>query len=1645
MIFPDLTNIIRNSLPGGRETSSYVDLVIRDTEGIVSLFLTLSGCSSYTSFGAAIYMYLLTKCEKSVCGTIRDYILDMIPLVNQDGKEDSSIPPWIQFLRDVREDWTIAANHVWFNHLSRMLGIFVTIGMCDASSLTFSLGNYKVVEPDMQIIHKKAPSLMSAILDTSLFFIESLYMCFSTRSVKPLLYSSSEAQKLDEEFALITTWWKLVENGNLYKVTSAQGDGIDDNTFSQRLDALRSKTAAIRDSMSNSFEKTAVEKRLGELMKITSEYVLLKVSSGIRMAPITFLFHGSTGMGKTTVSEQLITACLSSQNLKCDTAYRCRKNASEKFWPGAKTTTNVFLLDDLCNTRVERTFEDPLRDVLDIDNNQPFSPPMAGLEEKGKVFCEPDVLCATTNVKDLNAAFYSVCPGSIQRRFSYTIGVKVREEFMENKSLSSSRVNRWRRNQETTPAFDDAWLITVETPVKPSNDTDLCDYRPYVYRGRELRDVTFSEALPFFLEEFAKHREFQRELVESVKTRGDRMFRCEAEGCIHFKGYCPYHDSTNICMTVRETVENSRRYGFVPNQARNKHKLRNQMGLEAMNAWESAYHLAEKKVKAEFASMDKTAGLAILAIAKVFVARFGFLCFVPSGVLQLRVVQDFILACNYRNIRSDMFFATFSYWFHFLAVVFLSHYPGMTFLYFVLLIFVLIFRFLHVFFTSIRSHKRNLVCCLSNCVYFGLTSLIILSKDWWSFYVVAILYFNCVRQCFLLSSLKHHYIQTVVERNHVGVLWTAYRDSCVEHLLAGCAVVGAIYALAKLHKSLGVGFGIFGKKSSETTKLPQLTNQGGLSPQSMEEADARNDEHDEYAHVIVRKNELTAVSNSSTMEGLRNNIERNLCYGTAMINGEKRSVVVLALCTQIFVVPAHYFDMCESDEFVATLRRNEPDKMGGTFKARFSRAHSWQKPGHDIMICHNASGFTFRCLKLFLPLKDVSNVDGCMLWRTKEGVVRTMNYAWTSGPVCKSDGLYASGLANLSSPPFEGLCGSPLITSSKSCIAGFHVAGNATQGAFVTITQSDFNDAMTYLAEIPTIVEMSNASKFRDMIMGYKVLNDNGLHYKSPVNFLPKGTQLAYLGSAGVQVKTVSKVKETPLRDVLVSCGYEDIYQAPAFSPRWEGGQVAMANMSFVGEQMEHSLLDASYGDYTRPILDVVGRLYSDARPLTEHENLNGVANKIFLDPMKRNTSVGFPLQGKKGDYMIEVEAEGETIRILNSALRQEIEFAESEWLEGRRMNYVAKGCKKDEIVTKRKCRIFYVNFISLVYSVRKYYLPMARILMLNPLLSECAVGINAHGPAWQELDNHIFKHGANNLICGDYGKYDQKIPSQLIEVAFKVLIDMAKLCNYSENDLNVMRGMISDIVYSYISLDGDLLCLQEGGHISGNPLTVIINGIVGSINLRCSFFNLVGVDTSLNFRDIASIITYGDDLAGSVDSSKVPGYNIKYISKFLDDRGQIFTMPNKEDPLQDFLPPDDFEFLKRSSNHIPEIGRAIGALNEKSIQKMLMYFVRDAHCEDSEELATAKNVDTALREWFNHGREKYEFRRKQMREVTDLIGISFMCTMLDKDFDYLVENWKDKYKDLVSRYDSPVLAVDEVPDKEHSLVFDEDALETSS
>nr|UNY42089.1 MAG: polyprotein 1 [Picornavirales sp.] len=1570
------------------------DKILREFEGLILLFATLSQQSTAPGVIGVSLTWAQGRMSESLTSILSKYIQE---LLGKPEPQSNDNPDWLECLRDTRSNWELCKSNRAFKQVSKLLGILVTVGMCDQAKLTFDVGQFNIFTPQMLERHVNAFDLFDALFETVIFFVEGAYLCYQEGSLKPLLINDRSAMELDKEYAQICAWFALVQNGNLARFTK-----MSDQEFETRMNRLATSLSALSQSLKGP-EKKLVMDKFQKILTMQNNFITMKIASGVRHAPWAISLFGESSQGKTTLGDQLVDALLVSQALPVEKEFRCAFNASDKFMSSWTSDKLVMIFDDLSNDKPEFAERPPTRALIDVINNQMFYAPKAELEAKGKCFVEPWIVVATTNVKDLDARAYSKCPYSVQRRL-ISLTVKAKKQFQRIEDgmpcgIDSSKVREYYTvdGEYKPPMFDDIWTVTVEKAVNPGDLSRSADYKPVVWRNKKLVDISMAECIQWAIEDFDVHKKNQEALLSGMRLRAGKMVLCPHEGCKQLRGNCPDHPWIDESIKEEPIKEDSK--VFSDDMSMETFRSLSKADEDDWRKWweniRSDYYAMSKEVPVDDSNLVPSAHFGretVLATTKLWHS---------SSLLQTRVDTLYDRADKEASQliyeKGSKFLTDFE-WIKIIPAPILNHEDAPTWIKWFydgaikrdyewevnrrrLTMFFLDFMFACLSYFHIKS-----------CIYFCLFSYLY--------------YLFSFRQ--LYEKMEAQFIEDLKERNmEVRPMVKKYRDMYSKYIMATCVGIGALYGAARAYRAY--------------RDANPLETQGSLEPTTVKEVEERDSEKNVWTSVVKRDLPITSTSKRMSADQLDNCVRKALVYGT-IPDPTGNGVMNCAFVTSnVIIVPNHYFDRFGS-EFECVFRKSNPEATGGQFTTTLSKKASYRIPRSDIRLCYTPCGGSYKDLTEYFPVDTMPAVPFRVHWRKKDGEILTAKGMTRPAVARTTAGEFEGGYyRNLSIDTFGGMCGAMLVSETNgSVITGVHLGGIAGSqvGCYGTITQQNIRDALEALRKVEGVALTGSAGNFETIVLGVQILKQDPLHVKSPVNYMPENSQIEYLGTCIGRSVTKTSVKVTPISEhILDVCHVPNIYRGPKLHPDWYGWQACLSNMANPAKQYPHSLLDIAVRDYKEPLLEVFRNKkmqWCEACPLTDHENLCGIPGKKFIDAIKLNTSVGFPLSGPKRDHVIEVEPTEEwpCNRVLEEVMMDDIRRIEQLYVKGERGYPIAKACKKDEILASDKCRIFYGNALSLTFLIRKYYLPILRVLQMNPLKSECAVGINSHGPEWQKLHEYMTKFGTDRLFGGDYGKYDQKLPSQLIIASLRILIDLARECNYTETDLRVMEAMIGDIVYAYIAFNGDLIGLTAGTHISGNSLTVIINGICGSLNLRCYFYTMypaLSFEDRLKFQEWIAITTYGDDNMGSVHKD-LDRFTIKGCSKFLKKYGQEYTMPDKESELADFLQPGELEFLKRTSVYHEALGRHVGALKDKSIYKSLHCFIRDKNSPDTEESACAQNIDGALREWFNHGPVKFEQQRKLMKEVAIRARITHICTGLDLSYGERVKEWFDNY-----------------------------------
>lgn len=1599
--------------------------VIDHVENIVALGLTLQGCRDYTSMSAAVIMYLKRHVEGSLLKEIMGYIRHMFEIEAQDGiKDEANTTDWAKLMVDVRENWASVRDNRLFTNFSRFLGLIVAVGLCQSSSLTFTLKGYRIWEPDLKVIHGTALDIFDAALTTVTFFVEKMSLCFKNKSIKPFFVDHDAATELDEDYSNLMLWWDLVKNGNLEKVAK-----ISENEFDDKLEDLAMRLKHLL-TIKKSFERKVISDKYDRLLRIKNDYITMKISSGIRKAPFCIELFGASSQGKSTCAEQLIDALLTSANLPTDKKYQASYNPGDRYMSNWKTSKLVLLIDDMANDKSQFVEKPPTRVIIDVCNNTPTSANMADLDAKGKTFIEPALCCVTTNVKNLDANVYSNCPSSIQRRMHAIITVKAKPQFQFvvdglPQGIDSTKVQDHYERTGVEPTFDDLWDLTVEKAVMPQKLCHLATYSPVTFRGKKMVNCSFREVVQYLISQFTSHRQAQEGIVRRLRTRQKGINLCSHPGCNQIQGYCDRHDTE-----IYEDAEEARmQQDIEQNEPHAWGRTNSAIG--------KLYNSVKKRISKDIfgieASLDGACSALVLTAARRFMRHWDWLKCIPTPWIEEPVVNFLFSMINKPRFEQRFWKYSALLWSSAIGITvpaFLkmrSTSKGKYTLFDGCMTCAPLFlgglAQWNMFNIVQNSFESEIKC--RNSTYFakrfawgsgllwsaiaGYSSDVLfrtfLNKDRTygkaSTDIALAVCSGLVGQKLMVKVVEKSFLKDMQPLKSIKSVVQSVQKDHVGDICKAAGIVGFLYAISQVYNT-----------------WYKMEPQGNLKPLTQEDIDRRDAERNPWTQVVVRDLPVPTDAANTTSDQLRGLVEKNLFFATFVDKARDTIMTLNALFikSNVVIVPDHYF---ASEELECTFEKLNPNASAGRFAAKLSRKQSVKLPDLDLRLCYCCSGGSFKDLTRFLPKEFLGHFEFGLSHRDETCQVTEAyglaNTCATSNGIVDFTGYR---YPNLNMKTFKGLCGAPLYSKRRAILAGIHVGGrkDTTLGVACPLTSTVVRDAINELRRLEGTIISGDAENFPQTILDKKIVKSHNIHFKSPLNYMPHDSQIAYFGECDGMSTFRSDVKVTKISEHVIDVmNAPNKYGPPIQNPQYFGWQNCLGNMANPAIPYDISLLTVAIKDYKADLIPLIdSNLWRHACPLTEQENMCGVMGKKFMDAIKLNTSIGFPLTGIKREFVTETMDEETQMlnREFNEEIRSEIDRCEQCYARSERAYTIAKACKKDEVLSKPKCRIFFGNSIALTFLVRKYFLPILRFMQMNPIVSECAVGINSHGPEWDQFHKHVVTHGKDRLIGGDYSKYDQLIPSQLLFASLRILIDLAKYCDYSDQDLKIMEAMTGDLVYAVIAFNGDLIGLTEGSHISGNSLTVLLNGICGSLNLRIFYYHMypefVGKENQA-FRKNVAIMTYGDDNLGSV-ARPLSKFTIAGISEFLGKHGQVYTMPDKESELLDYLPSEDFEFLKRKSVYHKDLDCTIGALVEDSIFKMLHCYLRPKNSPLTEEHATALNIDTALREWFNHGRVTYEKRRQELKEVALRSGLTHLCNELNLTYDDRVQHWKDTY-----------------------------------
>eukprot|EP01126_Amoeba_proteus_P011229 TRINITY_DN14505_c0_g1_i5.p1 TRINITY_DN14505_c0_g1~~TRINITY_DN14505_c0_g1_i5.p1 ORF type:complete len:1047 (-),score=82.17 TRINITY_DN14505_c0_g1_i5:3425-6565(-) len=700
-----------------------------------------------------------------------------------------------------------------------------------------------------------------------------------------------------------------------------------------------------------------------------------------------------------------------------------------------------------------------------------------------------------------------------------------------------------------------------------------------------------------------------------------------------------------------------------------------------------------------------------------------------------------------------------------------------------------------------------------------------------------------------------------------------------------------------------------------------------------------------------------------TRAHLEPKLERMCCLATFKErSGKLAHTNALAMRGSYFLLNAHWVrEMQSHDQVRGTIAYSGTQRDFDVSTAKFH-------PELDLCVVSATGPMAPDCFPLFSNSINISNSRAHVIPTRKRAneVLEWQSVRSADLFVLKVPGI---GERRRFVVPMDGAtqggdCGAALMNEHGTAILGIHCAGDGTRAVFECLDIAWMNDVCgEFTAQGPFFLGLPGE-------VGYHQIGE--LHSKCPLRFEGLGDKPIRHRVIG----TILDIKHQRFKTKVVRTRYSQFFQdrgfpmvkfPPAFGqgdlqPEWVPKRQFLLNAS-ADNFAPANLVEKVAAHYSARISKANWGTWQTLGP---QQTLYGVDGDDHQPPMRFNTSAGAPYCCPKNRICELVTIDGVLRWSLPVTVKERLSECLAILRAGSSPGLLFRATFKDEPVSLKKLaagkiRIFQASCIEATYLVRKYFLGACSTFARHKYLTECMVGMNVHGPEWDQLHDHVFRPGWK-VICGDYSNFDQNMNPAWTQVAWLCLHQCG-----DERGRVARRALIGSLVYPTVDFFGDLLQLN-GTNPSGHSLTVIINSIVNSLYIRFAYLVIVGeLDT---FDEHVVLVTYGDDNMVSVSPDRQEVFHLQSIIAALASVGVTYTDASKVAVDRFFTPESECTFLKRS--WVRDAGFWRAPLEFDSLCKMLTIKVGGLR-DGAEVVAAAGTLSSFLIESFHFGQEMYE------------------------------------------------------------------------
>ncbi len=1312
------------------------------------------------------------------------------------------------------------------------------------------------------------------------------------------------------------------------------------------------------------YEQRVFDHKMSLLLDLERNFRLRQLAQSQRTPPFSLLIHGPSSVGKSSVMQMLFAhfakvSTLLGKPLSADEAFVYNRCTADEYWSGFSTYQWCIMLDDVAVVAPSKAVSDEtLEEIMRIVNIMPWTPPQAELERKGVYPVAPKLFLASTNVKSLNAAYWFSVPIAVQRRFPYVITVLPKPEYSKyaegsvNPMLDSTKV------PANGGQYDDLWEFKIEKVIPGKNSTRPDAAYQLIGEGWDV-----SRLLSWYggvIKEYYQDCEKVSAANSSYAT---------ADICAECYGVC-----SGSCKNPTLQPQGGALSGLTTLWSM----------IIAVLCCIVAHWSTSSFSHALFGQYDVYFNVFFGHVRCAITWEYIFLQWVMHTVPYFSVLQRLGIWSVTGLLAGSMSLSFRT------LLIYISYS-------FDILPCIVATQFACSYWTTVSGSVETLKIDWKNRLLVALYhSVRMTNARWtWYFHTVLIEIRNMVHWVILLRACKR--LRRKYYDSSLTAKLTAFTVACVS--------MYTVYALCKKVCDAYSNFSIRRKN---------------FEPEGSAFSSVRPKPHNEHPNVWKWQEPPTLTSYDLSRQLLSrkglsiqeqlNLFKRNCFYfETIEQDGQpSRFGRALALGGQLYLTNAHFLWNKPTGMFITKC--SETDAVG--FRRRFALIYN-----QNVFLNEELDLCIFRVsdlpnnphiLEYFLQEDTlIPETNGYRLRREKDGSVTVDQYTniipdVTSLQLPDNSALRINTYRAVAPrATLDGDCGSPLLGEfdGRLILLGIHVSGGFVffkERAFAT--RLNVKVLRSMIANFPIQAWISPNSPLLESEKTGPLRVQGTVHLKSPFRFLQDKGSMEHFGSLEFRDGMGSKVGNTLLKEEFIAATVDDGDLAivdnmrPPMMRGFIPKHAMLEHAKQTYEMVDYGILQACEDAYLDEVLEhlPVSELMLIA-PLDLDSAINGIDGISYIDAMKRSTSAGFPWCESKLKHLIAKRNPDGTVSDkvdITPEMHARFQLILERYEQSTQYHPVFRASLKDEPVTMAKAekgstRVFSCAPMDFTLVMRKFLLPVVRVMQRNAFLFETAVGVQAQSYEWHKLYEYVTHFGKDRIIAGDYSKFDKRMSPCFILSAFNIIRRICEKAGYSESDLTAIDCIAHDVAFPTTDFFGDFVRFF-GTNPSGHPLTVIINSIVNSMYVRYAYVLLkdqkvhridryTSREMLRSFRNEVRLLTYGDDNLMSVSESNA-FFNHSTMASALRTIGVEYTMAEKEVESRPFINIFDATFLKRRFRYSVELGAMVGPLDHSSISKMLTRCVKNKNYVKEQHMLEV--VRSALDEYFWYGRDVFESRR---------------------------------------------------------------------